>query len=291
MDTEGLVIQIVFAVLVIGGAVELFAIIFGVVSGFKERHCYSQRTKKYISGEYESILQNAYSSWDINLEKKMMSRKKLRQICVSCYQNLNQRPLYSAGTISREFGASKVSINILVAVKPFESSETYSETSIPTEFYTWIIFNVIPTDSEQFRMKGSFYADNCYPYPNAINTFNSFKQHMSDKRKRKYDMNALISGGVNIENNITISYNGVKRSQWQNAVDSGLCDEIEELYSILKLKFILDYEKGEFKLAIWIKMPDNEMYNGHNDFAVVNAEKLSSVAQKLCDIAYITDKA
>ncbi len=290
IGTESITIKIIFVVLILGVAVELVSVIYGSVSMFMENHCYSQRTKQYIAEEYESDLQIAYPTWNIDLEKRKISKKKLRQLCVSCNQNLNQRPLYSAGAISRTFGLNNVNIDFLVAVKPFESYETPSE-SVPAEFYTWIIFEAEPIDSGKFKMNGSFHAENCYPYPDILNSFNDFKQRMSDKGRRKFDMDSLISGGINLENNIIISYMGIKRGQWQNIVELGLCSEINQLYSILRSGFRLDYDSGRLSLALWIKMPDNEMYDGHNDFAISNADMLSSTAQKLSDIAYIIENS
>lgn len=72
------------------------------------------------------------------------------------------------------------------------------------------------------KRTAAFMQKTFFPCSEVMNAFNTFKQRMSDKGKRKYDMNAPICGGLVIENNIKIYYNGVKRGQWQNAENSGL---------------------------------------------------------------------
>ncbi|MGN0675746.1 MAG: hypothetical protein ACI4KG_08325 [Oscillospiraceae bacterium] len=48
--------------------------------------------------------------------------------------------------------------------------------------------------------------------------------------------------------------------------------------------------KVKLTLAAWIKMPGCEMYEDHNDFAVLNSELISSAAEKLTDIAEILNR-
>ena len=105
-----------------------------------------------------------------------------------------------------------------------------------------------------------------------------------------YDMTANVCGGVRLDNNVTVSYNGVRRDKWENAVKSGLLNKINRLYSECRSEMRLDYNNGKLTLAMWIKMPDSEMYSGHNDFAVENSELKSSAAEKLADIAEIIDR-
>lgn len=291
IDLKDLTAPIILTIVLFGTAVEMFAIICGAFLSFREKHCYSKRTKKYLSEEYESILQNVYPSWNINSAQNSIRKKELRKLCVSCNQNLNQIPLYSAGTLTKSFGENCATIRMCVSVKPscYHENETSANTYEKAEYYIWVIFDLKPVNSEKTEMTGSFYAENYYPYPRAMDAFNSFKQRMSDKGKRKYDNNALISGGVNLDNNIIINYNGIKRWQWQKIINSKLTDEINNLYSLLKLKFRLDYENGNLQLAAWVKMTDDEMYMGHNDFPVSCSDMFSSAVQKLSDIADIID--
>ena len=52
----------------------------------------------------------------------------------------------------------------------------------------------------------------------------------------------------------------------------------------------LDYRKNKLTLAVWKKMPDCEMYEGHNDFAVTKSELISYAAETLTDIAAALDR-
>ncbi|MGN1193999.1 MAG: hypothetical protein ACI4SB_00790 [Acutalibacteraceae bacterium] len=183
-------------------------------------------------------------------------------------------------------------MRIFVAVKPSyyrenaRSADTYEE----VEYYTWLIFDVKPLYHDKFEMAGSFYAENFHPLPGAQDMINSLGQYMSDKGERKYDMNATVCGGVKLDNGVNLSYLGIRRDKWQNAVKSGLLNEINRLYTAWGSQMRLDYRKNKLTLAAWIKMPDCEMYEGHNDFAVTNSELISYAAETLTDIAAILDK-
>jgi len=287
--SEEQIIYIVSALIVLGIIVEIIFVTGGAVLSFKEKHCYGRQTKKYLSEEYENLLQNAYPDWNINLEKKNIRKKELRQICVSCNQDLSQIPLYCAGTITKNFTKYSASVRMVAAVKPsyYERHENTADIYREVEYYTWILFSIKPYESVLLEKNGSFYAENFFPFSNVMNAFNAFKQQMSDKGKRKYDINAPICGGLVIENNIKIYYNGVKRGQWQNAENSGLFNEINNLYSIIGSKFRLDCENNTLTLAVCRKMTDNEMYSGHNDFPIADSDSINSAAEKICDIADI----
>lgn len=185
-----------------------------------------------------------------------------------------------------------VTVRIFVAVKPSyyrenaRSADTYEE----VEYYTWLIFDVKPLYHNRFEMSGSFYAENFHPLPGAQDMINSLGQYMSDKGDRKYDMTATVCGGVKLDNGVNLSYLGIRRDKWQNAVATGLLNEINRLYSAWGSQMRLDYRKEKLTLAAWIKMPDNEMYEGHNDFAVTNSELIASAAEKLADIAEILNR-
>lgn len=292
MISEKNIAFIIFALTVAGIVIEIIFVIGGAVMDFKEKHCYGRQTKKYLSEEYENLLQNAYPDWNINLEKKNIRKKELRKICVSCNQDLTQIPLYSIGTITRNFTKYSAKIRMLVAVKPsyYERNENTADIYKEVEYYTWILFSIKPSEPASSDMKGSFYAENFFPFSNIMNAFNSFKQRMSDKGHRKYDSDALICGGVVIENNIKINYNGIKRGKWQNMTDSGLFDEINNLYSVIGSKFRLDCEKGLITLAVCKKMTDDEMYSGHNDFPIADFDSINAATEKICEIADIVNQ-
>lgn len=273
-------------------ALSLFSIVGGAVIEIKQRHFYGRRTKKFILEEYESILHNKYPGWEISIEKKNIRKKELGKLCASCQQKLSQLPLYSAGTLSKAFGICLINVRIFVTVKPSfyqenaRSADTYEE----TEYYTWFIYDVKPLYSQKIEMVGSFYAENFHPLPGAQDAINSLGQYMSDREDRKYDMTATVCGGVKLDNGVNLSYLGIRRDKWQNSVKSGLLNEINRLYSIWGSKMRLDYRKNKLTLAAWIKMPDCEMYENHNNFAVLNSELISSAAEKLADIAEILNR-
>ncbi|MGN0642436.1 MAG: hypothetical protein ACI4JJ_04760 [Huintestinicola sp.] len=274
-------------------ALSLFSIVGGAVIEIKQRYFYGRRTKKYLSGEYESILHNKYPGWEFTLEKKNIRKKELRKLCASCQQKLSQLPLYSAGTLSKAFESCLVNVRIFVTVKPsyYQENERSADTYEETEYYTWLIFDVKPLYHDRFEMSGSFYAENFHPLPGAQDMINSLGQYMSNKGDRKYDMTATVCGGVKFDNGVNLSYLGIRRDKWQNAVRSGLLKIVEQLYSDGLSEMRLDYLKGKLALAAWTKMSDCEMYEGHNDFAIANSELISSSAEKLSEISKTIDEA
>lgn len=259
----------------------------------KERYSYGQHTKKYLNEGYGELLQRKYPSWEISANEKNISKRELEIKCLSCVQNLNQRPLYPAGTLTKAFDICSVGVRIFVAVKPsyYQENAGCADTYEDTEYYTWLIFDVKPVYQKEFKMSGSFCAGNFHPMPGVQDAINSLGQYMSDKGERKYDMTATVCGGVKLDNNVTLSYLGIRRDKWKNAIKSGLSGEINNLYSAWGTKIRLDYGDGGLTLLVSIKMPDSEMYNGHNDFAITNSELIVYTADELSVIAKIIDEA
>lgn len=268
-------------------------VVGGLILKIKERYSYGYNTKKYLHGEYEELLQREYPGWEISANEKNIGKKELGLKCLSCAHNLNQRPLYPAGTLTKAFGICSVNVRIFVAVKPsyYQENEGSDDTYEDTEYYTWLIFDVKPIYQEKFKMSGSFCAGNFHPLPGAQDAINSSGQYMSDKEERKYDMTATVCEGVKLDNSVNLSCLGIRRDKWQNAMKSGLPDEINRLYSALRSKMRLDYSGEGLTLAVSIKMPDSEMYNGHNDFAIADSELIVYAADKLSAIARIIDEA
>ncbi|MGN0618088.1 MAG: hypothetical protein ACI4J7_03610 [Ruminiclostridium sp.] len=285
-------IDIEFLLLVLVVAGSFITIIGGIILRIKERYSYGTCTKKYLSGIYKDRLSREYPGWKISVNEKNISKKELGKKCASCVQDLSQCPLYYAGTLTKAFGQNFASVRIFVTVRPSYTEEKNRGPDVhyDTEYHTWLIFDVKPLNGEKFNMSGSFYAGNYHPLPGAQIALNNLGQYMSDKGDRKYDMKATISGGKELDNNVTLSYSGVRRDKWQEAVNSGLTDIINRIYSDWGRGMRLDYSREKLTLAVWIKMPDNEMYEGHNDFAAANPELISSTAERLSEIAVIIDR-
>lgn len=292
-DDPDLKNKIILLLIVFIFAAEFVMLTGGLILKIKERYFYGRRTKEYLSVEYEEMLHREYPGWEISSKGKNIRKKELRKKCADCIQDLSQRLLYSAGTLTKTSGLNSVTVRIFVTVKPsyYRENARSADTREDTEYYTWLIFDVKPLYPEKFQMSGSFYADNFYPIPAAQNAVNSLGQYMSDKGKRKYDMTASVCGGVRLDNNVTVSYSGIRRDKWQSAVGSGLLNEISRLFSEWGSEMRLDYRKGMISLAAWIKMSDSEMYNGHNDFAANNSQMINFAAERLTDMAEIIESS
>ncbi len=104
-------------------------------------------------------------------------------------------------------------------------------------------------------------------------------------------MTATVCDGVKLDNNVTLSYLGIRWDKCQNAMRSGLPDKTSRLYSAWRSKMRLYYSDEVLTLAVPIKMPDSEMYNGHNDFAIANSKLIVYTADTLSVIAKIIDEA